>query len=246
MIKSLKLCKITSWLIIINLIVIFFSYSESNSDGYNFTYSLEVYLPYEWNEIGLRVATLQHALNVPITGKYDAATRNAHISFLNILGAPNNNVPDKPISNKAITGQVVVDSQLCGGEEFRNFAHLLLDKYNIKIPNIYLLSNDKGFYGPNSDAIFLPKCETKSAVAHELGHYVHAKAFGLVWDAAAADAAVNFTHSDWIVSEEVSPGVEHAAHCIGNVLWGYGVWTKCPDAIMKNHAKEIIVLASNS
>lgn len=236
----LKLTKLIIIFILATLIVLFFSDRKSNSDTYNISYSLEIYLPFKWNETGLRIVTLQQAIGAKISGKYDRQTRNAHIAFLKWLGAPTNNVPNEPVIQSFLP-----DTKICDYTEYRQFAHELLDKYNIKIPSIYLIGNDNGFYGPNSDAIFLPVCETKSAVAHEIGHYVDAKAFGLVWDFAAKDAAINFTHSDWIAAKEISPGIEHAAHCIGNILWGYGPYTKCPDIITRNHAKEIIALASN-
>lgn len=57
-----------------------------------------------------------------------------------------------------------------------------------------------------------------------------------------ADAALHFCpggadtngrcSNGWIRAAELYPGIEHAAHCVGNVLAGYGPYTKCPEPDM--------------
>lgn len=216
------------------------SYSDSALDyGQYILPNLNVYLPYKWQQKGIQVANLQIALGIKVTGIYNEQTRNYHYSYLKYVGAPTSNIPQIPQTTPNPTNDLI-----CQASAARIFAHQILDPYNIPIPSITAIANARStFYGPGSTAIFMPPCAEKSAIVHEIGHYVHARAFGLNWESATRDAAINFTSSDWIKAEEISPGIEHAAHCIGNVLWGYGPYTKCPDPVMKSYAAKIITQA---
>lgn len=204
----------------------------------NLSIPLDVFAPYKWNEKGFRVVILQLSIGLRPNGIYDSRTQEKHYSYLKNIGAPTNNIPT-PAQTTIFTDEVI-----CKASQARIFAHQILDPHNIPIPFITVVSNAKdSFYGPGSDAIFMPPCETKSGIAHEIGHYVHARAFGFNWNLAVDDAAKNFTGNDWIVAQETTPGIEHAAHCIGYVLWQKGAYTKCPDSTMRSYAAKIIAQA---
>lgn len=93
------------------------------------------------------------------------------------------------------------------------------------------------YYSPGTGTITVTACARRTEIAHELGHYVMDRYHGYDWDAHAADATATFClgldgtrcTAGWIRGNEKVPGVEHAAHCIGHVLYGHGAYTKCPD-----------------
>jgi len=237
----LKIFKIITF-VLLAFTSIFFSNSALSHYENIYSHSFDVYLPYKWNETGLRIAALQNALNIPVTTKYDRATRSAHITYLKALGAPTGNVPAIPVSKNNVT----VDANICGGSAARIFAHQILDPHNIPIPSIVVISNiSRSGYGPGGAGILMPPCESQSGLAHEFGHYVYDKAFEFNWEDVKIDAAKNFTSVNWIKSLELSPGIERSAHCIGNVLWGYGTYTKCPDSMMQKYAIGIVARAGN-
>jgi hypothetical protein len=60
-----------------------------------------------------------------------------------------------------------------------------------------------------------------------------------------SEVAEHFTGASWIKGHELYPGVEYAAHCIGNVLWGYGVYTKCPVETMRDYAASVVARAGS-
>jgi hypothetical protein len=124
------------------------------------------------------------------------------------------------------------------------FIEGLLAPYGIPAPQILVAANiSNSGYVAGAGSLVLARCESLSGIAHEVGHYVHDRAFGFNWALAQDDAARFFTHTDWIAATESSPGIEHAAHCIGNVLYRYGPYTKCPDWLMRQHAIDIIAAA---
>ena len=93
--------------------------------------------------------------------------------------------------------------------------------------------------------ITIRECVSDSVVAHELGHYIHFLSVGSSWSAMKADS-LNFClgqdaetgrcEGGWLSSNgkkseaKAAPGVEHAAHCIGNQLGVSGSYSKCPDS----------------
>ena len=93
--------------------------------------------------------------------------------------------------------------------------------------------------------ITIRECVSDSIIAHELGHYIHFLSVGSSWSAMKADS-LNFClgqdaetgrcEGGWLSSNgkkseaKAAPGVEHAAHCIGNQLGVSGSYSKCPDS----------------
>lgn len=120
----------------------------------------------------------------------------------------------------------------------------LLEPYGIPMPDVELGSSS--YYQPGG-ALVLETCARKDVIAHELGHYIMQRANGS-FAAHIDDAGMNFCPggagadgrciSGWIRGNELYPGIEHAAHCVGNVLAGYGAYTKCPETSLFNLAQE--------
>lgn len=114
----------------------------------------------------------------------------------------------------------------------------LLEPHSIPLPSVEIGASS--FYTPGTGVTF-KICASLDVVAHELGHYIMQRANGS-FDAHVDDAVINFCPggpdpegrclSGWIRGAESYPGIEHAAHCVGNVLAGYGPYTKCPDPVM--------------
>ena len=131
----------------------------------------------------------------------------------------------------------------------------LLAPHGIPVPEFNLdpASGPKAYYTVGG-GITIRDCVSDSIVAHELGHYVHfrvAKSWGAMatdsWTFCLGyDASTSRCEGGWLsdagkTSEgRVMPGVEHAAHCIGNVLGVAGSYTKCPDDQLRAHATTML------
>ena len=116
----------------------------------------------------------------------------------------------------------------------------------------------RGVFAWNS--IKIRGCVSKSVLAHEVGHYIHALSSDWSWGTMSADSMVFCIGFDSITDRceggwlsdggktseaRVAPGVEHAAHCIGYVLSGiYGSYTKCPHHHLITEAHNRIATAS--
>jgi hypothetical protein len=134
----------------------------------------------------------------------------------------------------------------------------LLAPHGIPVPEFNLdpASGPKAYYTVGG-GITIRDCISDSIVAHELGHYVHfrvAKSWGAMatdsWTFCLGyDASTSRCEGGWLsdagkTSEgRVMPGVEHAAHCIGNVLGVAGSYTKCPDDQLRAHATAMLSAA---
>ena len=131
----------------------------------------------------------------------------------------------------------------------------LLAPHGIPVPEFNLdpASGPKAYYTVGG-GITIRDCISDSIVAHELGHYVHFRV-AKSWGAMATDswifclgydASTSRCEGGWLsdagkTSEgRVMPGVEHAAHCIGNVLGVAGSYTKCPDDQLRAHATAML------
>ena len=131
----------------------------------------------------------------------------------------------------------------------------LLAPHGIPVPEFNLdpASGPKAYYTVGG-GITIRDCISDSIVAHELGHYVHFRV-AKSWGAMATDswifclgydASTSRCEGGWLsdagkTSEgRVMPGVEHAAHCIGNVLGVAGSYTKCPDDQLRAHATTML------
>ncbi|MCH1490908.1 MAG: hypothetical protein L7T83_10885 [Ilumatobacteraceae bacterium] len=131
----------------------------------------------------------------------------------------------------------------------------LLAPHGIPVPEFNLdpSSGPKAYYTVGG-GITIRDCVSDSIVAHELGHYVHfrvAKSWGAMATDSWAfclgyDASTSRCEGGWLsdagkTSEgRVMPGVEHAAHCIGNILGVAGSYTKCPDDQLRAHATTML------
>jgi hypothetical protein len=134
----------------------------------------------------------------------------------------------------------------------------LLAPHGIPVPEFNLdpASGPKAYYTVGG-GITIRDCVSDSIVAHELGHYVHfrvAKSWGAMatdsWTFCLGyDASTSRCEGGWLsdagkTSEgRVMPGVEHAAHCIGNVLGVAGNYTQCPDGQLLAHATTMLSAA---
>ena len=131
----------------------------------------------------------------------------------------------------------------------------LLAPHGIPVPEFNLdpSSGPKAYYTVGG-GITIRDCVSDSIVAHELGHYVYFRV-AKSWGAMATDswvfclgydASTSRCEGGWLsdagkTSEgRVMPGVEHAAHCIGNVLGVAGSYTKCPDDQLRAHATTML------
>lgn len=130
---------------------------------------------------------------------------------------------------------------VCGLTQYMEFIDTLLAPHGIPSPGVLVGDNVKrSGYVAGSGTLVVSRCDTFSGIAHEVGHYVHDRAFGFDWSAAQRDAAENFTGTNWLKQSESSPGIERAAHCIGYILWQSGTYTRCPDPAMVAHASVIV------
>jgi hypothetical protein len=133
----------------------------------------------------------------------------------------------------------------CSADDANLFAHSILDAYAIPVPAFAVTGTERSNYKVGVGAIELEKCAKPSEMAHEIGHYVLDLANGFDWGRHQQAAAELFAGGGWIRGSETSPGVEYAAHCIGNQLWGYGAYTKCPNEQMMSNARTVIDTATN-
>lgn len=149
--------------------------------------------------------------------------------------------PRTPSPRETVTAQV---EQLTCLERAAQYVNQLTD--SVGAERIEVVGDPtmapRGVFAWNS--IKIRGCVSKSVLAHEVGHYIHALSSGWSWGTMSADSMVFCIGFDsetdrceggWLsdggkTSEAlVAPGVEHAAHCIGYVLSDiYGSYTKCP------------------
>lgn len=130
-------------------------------------------------------------------------------------------------------------SVMCNRDQAIAFAHAVLDPYGIPVPDITIGNVDLPVYH-SPGRVDLTRCATPGDEAHELGHYVMDRANGMRLSAHLADAAAHFANGGWIKGQEVAPGVEYAAHCIGHQLYGTTAFTQCPNAEMARSADQVI------
>ena len=76
----------------------------------------------------------------------------------------------------------VAQGDICTVAEAEAFAHSILDPYGIPAPAVEFTPRISNYpFGQNK--IELEGCVSRSIVAHEIGHYVQARAFGMVFGA---------------------------------------------------------------
>lgn len=130
----------------------------------------------------------------------------------------------------------------------------LLAPHNIKAPIIWIEPHHHhGRYMVGASTIYLNGCVSRDMIAHELGHFIMDVANHFSRTRHLQDALDTFCPGSvnkgrctngWIKAKELSPGVEHAAHCIGFVLHTHDVYTKCPDANLVADAEDRLVYAA--
>lgn len=196
-------------------------------------------LSYSWSEHSENVRSLQAVLGVAADAWYGPQTRQAHLRKLNELGLAVTGVPQPP------TVETPSADRFCSSEELSAFAHELLDSYGIPLPSFVVTPGKRRpAYRPSTGMIIYEGCLTATETAHEVGHYVMDYANGMDFTAHVNEVAAHFTGATWIKGAELYPGIEYAAHCVGNVLWGYGAYTKCPDTTMREYASYVLARSS--
>ena len=196
-------------------------------------------LSYSWREHSENVRSLQALLGVAADAWYGPQTRDAHLLRLNELGLSVSGVPQPS------TVETPSATAFCSDSDLSSFAHELLDSYGIPLPSFVVTpGRQRPAYRPSTGMIVYEGCLTATETAHEVGHYVMDYANGMDFTAHVNEVAAHFTGASWIKGDELYPGIEYAAHCVGNVLWGYGAYTKCPDATMREYASYVVTRAS--
>ena len=154
--------------------------------------------------------------------------------------------PVAPVPVTATTAPVATPAPtnsggLCTQQQVEFFLHTLLDPHGIAIPAVTMLpAGSNSTYSVGRAVINFAPCATPSIAAHEVGHYVMDLANGYDFGQHKAEAAAYFTGANWVHGNETYPGIEYAAHCVGNQLYGTGAYTKCPDTTMAAYARTII------
>lgn len=144
-------------------------------------------------------------------------------------------------------------------ESATSLATSLLAPHDIPVPGFtHDPSASHRAYYTVGGGITIRECVSDSIIAHELGHYIHFLSVGSNWSAMKTDS-LNFClgqdpstgrcEGGWLSDNgkkseaSAAPGVEHAAHCIGNQLGVSGSYSKCPDAALISAAQARIASA---
>ena len=170
---------------------------------------------------------------VRFRGAAAPATTAPEAPTTTIAAAPTTTVAAAPASQSCVEAAIAV-------------ATSLLAPHGIPVPGFtHDPSAGHRAYYTVGGGITIRECVSDSVVAHELGHYIHFLSVGSSWSAMKADS-LNFClgqdagtgrcEGGWLSSNgkkseaKAAPGVEHAAHCIGNQLGVSGSYSKCPDS----------------
>jgi hypothetical protein len=150
-------------------------------------------------------------------------------------------VPDVPTAEarSVTTASRRGSGSVCGFDAQTGFIARILTRRGIPLP---VIESTPGIahaaqYVVGGPIQIRDRCVSGSVLAHETGHYVHLLAIGS-FGAAVADAEANFAGT-WMRNGQY-PGLERAAHCVGNVLWGYGPYTRCPVRASWLHANHLV------
>ena len=172
--------------------------------------------------------------------------------------APTTTAPAAPTTTAPAAPTTTAPAVSCL-ESAISTATSLLRPYGIPVPSFGVDPNTshKAYYQVGG-GIYIQDCVSDSIIAHELGHYIHFLSVGSNWSAMKADS-LNFClgqdpstgrcEGGWLSDNgkkseaSAAPGVEHAAHCIGNQLGVSGSYSKCPDAALASSAQARIANA---
>ena len=123
-----------------------------------------------------------------------------------------------------------IRGSVCQDEANEIVSHLA-DKSNLATPEVVLdvsnthsiLANAGALYDVETGTIYLATCVKIDVLVHEFGHHVMQERAGRSWPAhlklAQSFCIENATCEGLWVEGEPFPGVEHAAHCIGNMIF---------------------------
>ena len=171
---------------------------------------------------------------VPATTTPEAPTTTvAAAPTTTVAAAPTTTVAAAPPSPSCVEAAIAV-------------ATSLLAPHGIPVPGFtHDPSAGPRAYYTVGGGITIRECVSDSIIAHELGHYIHFLSVGSSWSAMKTDS-LNFClgqdpstgrcEGGWLSDNGkkseagAAPGVEHAAHCIGNQLGVSGSYSKCPDS----------------
>jgi hypothetical protein len=134
----------------------------------------------------------------------------------------------------------------CSLAHVSSFASSLLAPYQIPNP-VFDLVSGKSEYVPTTGVVSIAPCSPEEIIAHELGHYVFDVFVGFNYGQHLLKAQSIFCPqaSDcpgtWSPDDEISPGVEIAAHCIAEILYKKTSFTECPTRELSQKSKEILV-----
>ena len=186
---------------------------------------------------------------VRFRGAAAPATTAPEAPTTTVAAAPTTTAPEAPTTTVAAAPTTTVaaapPSPSCV-EAAIAVATSLLAPHGIPVPGFtHDPSAGPRAYYTVGGGITIRECVSDSVVAHELGHYIHFLSVGSSWSAMKADS-LNFClgqdaetgrcEGGWLSSNgkkseaKAAPGVEHAAHCIGNQLGVSGSYSKCPDS----------------
>ena len=186
---------------------------------------------------------------VRFRGAAAPATTAPEAPTTTIAAAPTTTAPEAPTTTVAAAPTTTVaaapPSPSCV-EAAIEVATSLLAPHGIPVPGFtHDPSAGHRAYYTVGGGITIRECVSDSIIAHELGHYIHFLSVGSSWSAMKADS-LNFClgqdpstgrcEGGWLSDNgkkseaSAAPGVEHAAHCIGNQLGVSGSYSKCPDS----------------
>ena len=185
----------------------------------------------------------------PATTAPEAPTTTVAAATTTVAAAPTTTVAAAPTTTVAAAPTTTVAAAPASPscvEAAIAVATSLLAPHGIPVPGFtHDPSAGHRAYYTVGGGITIRECVSDSVVAHELGHYIHFLSVGSSWSAMKADS-LNFClgqdaetgrcEGGWLSSNgkkseaKAAPGVEHAAHCIGNQLGVSGSYSKCPDS----------------
>lgn len=123
-----------------------------------------------------------------------------------------------------------IRGDVCLDEALETVSHLA-DKFDLVAPSVvldtsnthYELSRAGALYDVENGTIYIATCVSLDVLVHEFGHHVMQERAGKSWPAhlkLAQEFCQGSTNCEGLwVDGEPYPGVEHAAHCIGNMIF---------------------------
>ena len=176
--------------------------------------------------------------------------------------ATTDDADSKPVPSST-SELLVADGLLCGSSASEAISRLL-DGSGIPMPGVNVveatLGGARAEYLPGSFEVSMLECLTPGEIAHEVGHFVvdviagswdgHrqlVREFCLGFDAESGQCAGGWLYPSGLAAEARidAPGVEHAAHCVGWVLFGQSEFTHCPDAGLRGAAADLVAVAGS-